>query len=129
MTNDPTQKNLSLQVEGNVDNFVEITPARVRMAGQAGEDISKEVSIVPLEKYPFKIVGAKPEKEGNIRVDVTAAKDNKGYLLTIHNLKQERTRYYDTVIVQTDSKIRPELTISVYGNIADKPRANSGGQG
>lgn len=97
------------------------------MTGQAGQDISKEVTIVPLEKYPFKIVDAKPEKDGNIRVEVK--EDNKAYLITVFNLKQVKTRYYDNIIVKTDSKVRPELTISVYCNVADKPKAKSDGQG
>lgn len=118
-----------LQVEGNVDKFVDIKPARIRMTGQAGQDIFKEVTIVPLEKYPFKIVDAKPEKDGNIRVEVKEEKDKNLYLLTVFNLKQKKTRYYDTIIVKTDSKIRPELTISVYCNVAEKPRAKSDGKG
>lgn len=112
-----------------MDNFVDINPTRVRMTGQAGQDISKEVTIVPLDKYPFKIVEAKPEKDGNIRVEVKEEKDKKAYLLTIFNLKQEKTRYYDNIIVKTDSKIRPELTISVYCNVAEKPPAKSDGKG
>jgi hypothetical protein len=118
-----------LKIEGNVDKFVDIRPTRIRMAGQAGQEISKEVSIVPLEKYPFKIVEAKPQKDGNIRVEVTEDKDKKAYRLTVFNLKQEKARYYDTIIVKTDSKIRPELSISVYCNIAEKPQAKSDGQG
>ena len=129
LTNDPTQKNLKLQIEGNVDKFVDINPTRVRMTGQAGQDIFKEVTIVPLEKYPFKIVEARPEKDGNIRVEVKEEKDKKAYLLTIRNLKQEKARYYDTIVVKTDSKLRPELTISVYCNIAEKPPVKSGVQG
>ena len=97
------------------------------MTGQAGQDIFKEVTIVPLEKYPFKIVEAKPEKDGNIRVELK--EDKQAYLLTVYNLKQGKARYYDNIIVKTDSKVRPKLTISVYCNVADKPKAKSDGQG
>jgi len=117
-----------LQIEGDVDRFVDISPSRVRMTGQAGQEIFKEVSIVPVEKYPFRILDAGPQKEGNIRVELREDKSNKAYRLTIFNLKQEKTRYYDTVIIKTDSKIRPELTISVYCNIAEK-QEKSDGQG
>jgi hypothetical protein len=118
-----------LKIEGNVDKFVDISPTRVRMTGLAGQDISKEVSIVPLEKYPFRIVEAKPAKEGNIRVEVEEDPEKKAYRLTVVNLKQTKTRYYDTIIVKTDSKLRPELTINVYCNVAEPPRAKSDGQG
>ncbi|AOY60710.1 hypothetical protein dsmv_2964 [Desulfococcus multivorans DSM 2059] len=128
LTNDPTQESLVLQIEGHVDRFVDIKPTRVRMTGQVGQEIFKEVSIVPVEKYPFRILDASPQKEGNIRVAVTEDKDKKAYRLTIFNLRQEKTRYYDAVIIKTDSSIRPELTISVYCNIAEK-REKRDGQG
>ncbi len=129
VTNDPTQNPLLLQIEGNVERFVDISPARLRMTGQAGDEVSGTVTIVPTEKYPFRILEAKPQKDGNIRVEVSEEKDKKGYMLTVFNLKQEQARYYDTIIVKTDSKIRPELTISVYCNLAAKPQAKSDGQG
>ncbi len=118
-----------LQIEGNVEQFVDITPARVRMTGQAGDDVSAKVTIVPMDKYPFRILDAKPEKDGNIRVEVSKEEGRKAYMLTVFNLKQEKVRYYDTIIVKTDSKIRPELTINVYCNLAEKPRVKSDGQG
>lgn len=129
VTNDPTQNPLLLQIEGNVEQFVDISPARVRMTGQAGDEVSAKVTIVPMEKYPFRILDAKPQKEGNIRVEVSEEKGRKAYMLTVFNLKQEQARYYDTIVVKTDSRIRPELTISVYCNLAAKPRAKSDGRG
>lgn len=129
VTNDPAQNPLLLQIEGNVEQFVDIRPARLRMTGQAGDEVSGTVTIVPTEKYPFRILEANPQKEGNIRVEVFEEKDRKAYNLKVFNLKQEKVRYYDTIIVKTDSKIRPELTISVYCNLASKPQIKRDGQG
>jgi hypothetical protein len=48
------------------------------------------------------------------------SKGKKGYLLTVENIKQETGRYFDTIILKTDSEIQPEISISVYGNIFSK---------
>ena len=37
--------------------------------------------------------------------------------LTIENLKGDTGGYGDTIILQTDSSIQPEIRISVYGRI------------
>ncbi len=39
-------------------------------------------------------------------------------MLTVENLKKEQGRYSDTIILKTDSKIRPEIKISVAGVIS-----------
>jgi hypothetical protein len=40
-----------------------------------------------------------------------------GYILTIENKKTVAGRYADTVILTTDSRIKPTITIPVYGQI------------
>jgi len=122
-TNDPVNPQLTLRVKGAVKDFVSISPKRVRMTGAAGDEISSNVTIIPHKEYPFKILEAKPLQEGNIKVEMEEVnKEGKtSYQLTVLNLKNERTRYFDTIVVKTDSKIRPELKISVYGNILEKP--------
>ena len=92
------------------------------MSGEIGQEIKSTVSIIPQEKYPFRILETKTLKEGNIRVELEEKKKDKGveYLLTVVNLKETKERYFDTIVLKTDSKVRPELKISVYGNIFDK---------
>jgi hypothetical protein len=92
------------------------------MSGEAGQEIKSTVSIVPQEKYPFKILETKTLKEGNVRVELEEKKKDNvvEYLLTVVNLKETKDRYFDSIILKTDSKVRPELKISVYGNIFDK---------
>jgi hypothetical protein len=65
-------------------------------------------------------------KEGNVNVEmveepVSDAGERKRYKLTVTNLKREKARYFDTIVLKTDSDVRPELKISVYGNIFDPP--------
>jgi hypothetical protein len=44
------------------------------------------------------------------------------YVLTVENLKNDTGRYFDTIKLTTDSKIRPEIKIYVYGYISDRPK-------
>ncbi len=126
-TNDPEKQRLRLTVRGRVNNFVTIRPNRVRMTGAAGDEIKTTVKVIPEEQYPFKILETKTLKENNIKVtldEVTEGNDTE-YRVTVENLKNKRARYYDAVILKTDSDIRPEIKISVYGNIFDRPAAGA----
>ena len=121
---DPARKQISLTIQGNVKQFVSISPNRVRMTGQAGNEIRSKVSIVPQPEYPFKILEVKTERPDNIRVEMETVQKSNGteYLLTVVNLKQAKTRYSDNIILKTDSPVKPELKISVYGTIFDPPQ-------
>ena len=92
------------------------------MRGFAGDQITHKVKIIPEEKYPFKILGNRTIQKKNIRYELEEAKQSEitGYVLTIANLKKEKGRYFETIRLKTDSKIRPEITIRVYGNILDR---------
>ncbi len=41
------------------------------------------------------------------------------YIITVENLKKEPGRYYDVITMKTDSPIKPELQLSVYGQILE----------
>ncbi len=40
--------------------------------------------------------------------------------MIVTNLKNEKSRFFDTIYLETDSKIRPEIKISVHGNIKER---------
>ncbi len=124
ITNDPVNKSLNLKIEGPVKKFVTITPKRVRISGEVGEEIKTTVSIIPEKDHPFKILEVKPLKKDNIKVsfEEIKKKDRTEYLITVTNLKDMKVRYFDSIMVKTDSKDRPELKISVYGNIYEKKK-------
>ncbi len=130
VTNDPVNRSLNLKIEGPVKKFVTITPGRVRLSGEVGKEIKATVSIIPEKDYPFKILEVKPLKKENIKVNFEQIKkkDRTEYLLTIINLKDMKVRYFDSIIVKTDSKDRPELKISVYGNIYEKKKTKPAAQ-
>jgi hypothetical protein len=117
-TSDPEHNQVKLTIEGKVSKFVDI-PSRINLKGPAGQEIKQEITIVPRPEYPFKILEVKTQKEGNIRLDMKEEKKETGteYKLAIVNLKTEKNTYADAVLLKTDSKIRSEIRIPVYGNI------------
>ncbi len=86
----------------------------------------RTVKIIPEEKYPFKMVGDRTVHNKNFRYKLEEVKrstktEKTEYVLTVANLKKEKGRYFETIRLKTDSKIRPEIRIRVYGNILDRP--------
>jgi hypothetical protein len=82
------------------------------------------VKIIPEAKYPFKIEEVRAQKGKDIRFELKPLKDQEhpGYELIVENLKKTKGRYSDAIILKTDSKIKPEIKIHVYGDILDKIR-------
>ncbi len=94
-------------------------PAYARLVGPAGTDIKEAITITREKAYPFKILDAKARNGNDIAINVQefSKADEDGYILTIENKKTAAGRYADTVILTTDSKIKPTLSVPVYGQI------------
>ncbi|MDF1591624.1 MAG: hypothetical protein P1P89_08940 [Desulfobacterales bacterium] len=120
-TDDPAKPRQTLIISGPVGEFATMIPKRVVLRGIAGQPVKGMVTIMPKEKYPFKITAAMARYGSKIhfKYEEIQHSDPKGYLLTVENLQTHRGRYADTVILKTDSPIRPEITIQVLGDIAD----------
>jgi hypothetical protein len=125
VTNDPDKPVLSLAISGPVEKFALIKPAIVSLRGYTGSAIKRTVAIRPLPKYPFRIVDIEARDgkfiEFDLADDTTAGK--KGYLLTVFNTRSDRGSYRDTIILKTDSKLKPELSLPVYGFVRNRPAA------
>ncbi len=121
-TNDQKRPTLRLTVSGPVERFVKISPSRVVLNGDTETVISRRVEILLEEKFPFKILDAKARKGENIRFELSelTGTDPKGYQLSVENLKKSKGRYFDQIILKTDSEIKPEIHISVSGLIKEK---------
>jgi hypothetical protein len=100
---------------------VTITPKVLRLVGKAGTPIRGTVTITPEEKYPFKIIAALARRGADIGYTLEEGKGpgGNGYLLTVENRKSEKGRYFDTIVLKTDSRIKPEIVIQVSGQIVD----------
>jgi hypothetical protein len=92
------------------------------MRGFVGDPVKGTVTIIPEKKYPFKILNlsAKDGKYIKYQLEETKESDTTAYKLNIENLKTDAGRYYDSIIIETDSKIRPQLNVRVYGYL--RPR-------
>ena len=121
-TNDKKHPQQDLVISGQVETFVTIRPKHANMRGIVGDPIKGTVTIIPEKKYPFKIINSRAKDGKNIKYQLkeTTVSDTTAYQLNIENLKTDAGRYYDAIILETDSKIRPQLSVRVYGYL--RPR-------
>ena len=93
------------------------------MHGFTGDHLTGKVTIIPLEKYPFKILNVRAKNGKEMRFQLQEEKSEKGlqYALTVENQRLEKGRYFDIITLETDSKISPTLSVRVYGDIKPRP--------
>jgi len=91
------------------------------LRGSADSRIETVIDIVPYPKYPFRItkVNAKSGKFIGLNLSEKNGAPGGGYTLYVENLKREKGRYYDTIVLKTDSPIKPEIRIGVSGYIEE----------
>jgi hypothetical protein len=121
-TNDKNRPRMDLVISGKVEKFATIRPKHVNLRGYAGDSLKASVSLIPEKKYPFKILKVRAKDGNNIKFELeeVTQSENGAYKLNVENLKKDTGRYFDTIILETDSKIRPQLSVRVYGNL--RPR-------
>ena len=118
-TNDPQRQWISLLVRGQVEAFALIGPERVSLIGRIGQDLRATVRIQPRADNPFKITGVH-NKQGDkfIRYHLVEAPGEDGYRLEVENRSDKKGTYYDQIVLETDSHLRPELKILVMGRLS-----------
>lgn len=122
MTNDPKEPVVNLRMAGQVDRFAAITPRMLSLRGVSGETLRGSVSIVPEEKYPFRVLGAYPvEGKLKVQLDEVTQDGKKAYALQVENLRNEAGSFNDTVRVKTDHPLQPEMDVRVYVYLRAQP--------
>jgi len=118
------QPNVSIEIAGNVEKFATITPNKLILRGNAGEPIIGTVTVSPDSKYPFKVLETKSKNGTDIQARIEEKQENNAtiYIITVENLKKDPGRYYDVITLKTNSPIKPELQLSVYGQILQSTR-------
>lgn len=106
-------------ITGKVTRFAEISPSRIRLSGKAEEMLERTISIKPREEYPFEILSVKTRKSSNITTELKEIKTDAGieYELKVTNIRKDKGSYRDSIILKTNSKVKPEITINVSGYI------------
>ena len=81
------------------------------------------MTIIPTPKHPFKIVNVRVRDGKDISYQLSEEKSENGqkYALTVENKRVKKGSYFDIITLETDSKIKPELHIRVYGQLRQQP--------
>jgi hypothetical protein len=118
-TNDPAKSRITLSMTGNVVQFASLKPTFARLVGEVGTDIKKTITIMREKDYPFKIIDVRARNGKDIAFDLKELNkaDGDGYVLTVENRKTATGRYTDSLILTTDSTVKPIITVRVYGQI------------
>jgi len=124
------QPNVSVEITGNVEKFANVTPNKLILRGNAGEPIIGSVTVSPDPKYPFKILETRPKNGADIQARTEEKHENNStsFIVTVENLKKDPGRYYDVVMLKTDSAVKPEIQVGVYGQINEKTKKHSNSQ-
>jgi hypothetical protein len=119
-TNDPAAPQVALTVAVKVEAFAVIRPRLVKLTGPEGQPIRQTVEILPSEKYGFKVMEVTAKKGEHIGVALQEATiaGRPAYSLTVKNLKPDKGRYFDTILLRTDHPLRPVIEIGVFGIIS-----------
>ena len=128
-SNDPRNPSISLQVSGPVERFATIEPRVLRLKGVTGQTLRGSVRIIPEKKYPFRVLGTTERKKSYLHFSLSPVEgDPGGYRVDVENRMAPKGRHYDTIILNTDSAIHPQIRIGVYSQILEpdeaEPRKN-----
>jgi len=121
-TNDPRERQTVLAVSGQVNAYIMVSPARVRLVGRLGETLSQQVRIVP-QGYPFAIREAKASNGADISISIEPAGQQpagQGYVLTVTSTRREAGSFGDYILIQTDLNEKPTIGIPVSGRLYAK---------
>jgi len=121
-TNDRQTPVSDVTVAGEVKRFANISPPRVLLNGEVGEDLKVVVRISPVSEGLFDISEARADKGEDIRFTLTDGKETDGrvHTLVIENTRKGAGRYQDIIRLSTTNKVQKEIVIPVWGNI--RPR-------
>ncbi|MDJ0781104.1 MAG: hypothetical protein QNJ22_03990 [Desulfosarcinaceae bacterium] len=131
-TDDPKRPWTTLSMTGRVEAFAMVAPRYARLNGKVGTSVRAVVRITPTAAYPFKITDVLAKSGQHIAYELVqpSAETQGAYLLTVTNIKKEAGRYADTITLKTDSEVRSELKVGVYGyisNASEKPVTGKAG--
>ncbi len=123
-TNDPSKSQVKLMVIGKVKGHISLSPAYIRFMGKEGQQLSRTVTIKPLNSHRFNIEAVQTQEGKNLQYDLKPLggnADKHGYQLVVRNTMQSAGSYRDLITIKTDSKFKPLLRIPVSARILKAP--------
>jgi hypothetical protein len=122
-TNDAAHPTQVLTLTGHVDNLYILSPSRVRLVGPVGTEIKQTLKLTTKEKYPLQLESIRALRGNYIHYALKKIAGGKSavYEIDVENTRKQEGRFIDTLYVKTDSKVKPQIDIPVYGYIQPKP--------
>ena len=123
-TNDPFNERVRLEVAGQVMAYLSVSPPTVRLVGLVGRDLKQTVRITASPGHPFKVEGITTQHGENLRYELkplAQRSGSAGYELLVENTLPKPGNYRDLIIVRTDCREKPSISIPVYGRILSTP--------
>jgi hypothetical protein len=116
-TNDPKSPVVQLSIMGNVTEFARISNRYVRLSGKAGEALTAQVEIVPVQPFKIVEVSTQPGEHIKVRWETTSKGNPPSYRLVIENSAKTAAKYLEKITIKTDSELHPVFVITVQGLI------------
>lgn len=130
VSNDPVNANFQLKFDVTVVRDVDIQPDRLYLYGiKKGQPRSSTIKILGKPHQPLHILSATP-KNGTVTVTSIVPFDDPNEHRSGANLTVDLSagltigNFSDDILVKTDSKKKPEVTISVLGEVTGKVQYN-----
>jgi hypothetical protein len=116
---------LDVAVTGLVEKFVDINPTHVRFRGPVWSSMKTRIVSVPKEKYPFIITGSRARQGKYLQFELSEQiqAGKLQYVLAVENTMQTKGRYADIIYLDTDSRIKPRIQISVVGYLYEQKKS------
>jgi len=127
-TDDRQNPVFHLHISGQVKRLADVSPQTVRIEGSVGTPLRQTVTITPLHPFRVTEVSATPGKR--IKAQWTEAErgGKRVYEVIVTNICDLPGRYYEGIVVRTDSSVTPKFTIAVHGNLWQAARAPEAGE-
>lgn len=104
------------------EKTITVSPSEVRLSGKAGTPLRTVVQIIPDVNYPFNIKKVYAESGKDIQYRLKTVNDPERkhrHILFVENIRRVPGEYVDTIHILTDSKVQPDIRVSVYGRLSD----------
>lgn len=104
-----------------VKKFANLSTSRLKLIGSMKTELKDSVRITPVAEFPFTVTAVSARDDKNIRYTLEKIGTHAvpEYVLTVENIAKTAGRYFDTLILKTDSEVKPEIRLTVFGNISE----------
>ncbi len=121
-TNDYENRVFNLVVTGPVEQVVDVSPKAVYLNGFPGDVLKETVTITPSEKYGFSTLTLEAKNNSKISANLIKPSGNdKTWKLMIEGTSDNVGDLFEEIILKSDSKFTPELSIKVSAIFIENP--------